>query len=68
MEERRAVGILLIIMFIFIIALRRIQEVNLLSENYLDVFIVGFFLVVIFLWQYISPSQKKKKEQEGGEE
>jgi hypothetical protein len=55
-------------MFIFIIALRRIQEVNLLSENYLDVFIVGFFLVVIFLWQYISPSQKKKKEQEGGEE
>jgi preprotein translocase subunit SecG len=68
MDERRAVGILLIIMFIFIIALRRIQEVNLLSENYLDVFIVGFFLVVIFLWQYISPSQKKKKEQEQEEE
>lgn len=68
MNERKAVGILLIIMFIFIFAYRLMQGGGKLSEDYLDVFVVGFFLVLIFLWQFISPAQKRKKDEEEGNE
>lgn len=68
MDERKAVGLLLIIMFIFIFAYRLMQGGGNLSENYLDIFVVGFFLVLIFLWQFISPAQKRKKEKEEGNE
>ncbi|HHN81906.1 MAG TPA: hypothetical protein ENN11_04725 [Methanomicrobia archaeon] len=68
MNERKAVGILLIIMFIFIFAYRLMQGGGKLSEDYLDIFVVGFFLVLIFLWQFISPAQKRKKDEEEGNE
>ncbi|RZN50608.1 hypothetical protein EF808_01130 [archaeon] len=68
MNERKAVGILLIVMFIFIFAYRLMQGGGNLSEDYLDIFVVGFFLVLIFLWQFISPAQKRKKEKEEGNE
>ncbi|MHC1598384.1 MAG: hypothetical protein ACXQS3_00010 [Candidatus Methanofastidiosia archaeon] len=59
MNEKKAVGILLIILFIFIYIFRNMQ--SMVSENVLDLFIIGFFLILIFLWQFISPNQEKKE-------
>jgi len=59
MNERNAVGLLLIILFVFIYIYRNAQ--GSLTENYLDLFVVGFFIVLMFLWQYINP--KKDSEE-----
>ncbi len=63
MNEKKAVGILLIVIFIFIYIFRNMQ--SMVSENVLDLFIIGFFLILIFLWQFISPSREKKEIKEG---
>ncbi len=58
MDERKSVGILMIVLFVFIFAYRVLQ--NELSENYLDFFVIAFFMILIFVWQYISPTHKNK--------
>jgi len=62
MDERKAVGILLIIIFAFIYVYRNLQST--LTENYLDLFIIVFFLALVFLWQFISPSKKKDNNED----
>jgi len=62
MNERKAVGLLLIIIFIFVYAYRNLESS--LTETYLDIFVIGFFLTLIFLWQYISPSKKNKNNED----
>jgi ABC-type uncharacterized transport system permease subunit len=60
MDERKSVGILMIVIFIFAFAYRALEQS--LSENYLDLFVIAFFMVLIFAWQYISPKKTQKEE------
>ena len=61
MNERKSVGILMIVIFVFVFAYRVLQ--NELSENYLDFFVIAFFMALIFAWQYISPTHKNKRNE-----
>jgi len=62
MNERKAVGLLLIIIFIFVYFYRNLESS--VTETYLDIFVIGFFLALIFLWQYISPSKNNKNKED----
>lgn len=61
MNEQKAVGFLIIIIFIFAFAYRRLESS--LSENYLDLFVIAFFMVVIFAWQYINPKKTRENDE-----
>ncbi len=60
MNEQKAVGFLLVVIFIFAFAYRSLEQT--LSENYLDLFVIGFFMVLVFAWQYISPKKTREEE------